>query len=278
MRIRTVGVFLVMLFLAPHANAAQRKTYYLALGDSLAIGIQPSANGTDVPTDQGYTDDLYGLVHALKPGLSLVKLGCSGETTKSMFQGGGPCNYAEGSQLAEALSFLATHDISFITLDIGANDADQCISTTPTVSINPGCLETAASHVGTYLPLILGALRSASPNTPIIAMNYYDPVLAAWTLGAAGQTLAQESLLDTTSFNNLLEGIYQGFEVPVADVAAAFRIDNFTGVPVINLPINVFLTLTWTWMGAPAPIGPNVHPNTAGYLAIAVAFAEKIAR
>jgi hypothetical protein len=39
----------------------------------------------------------------------------------------------------------------------------------------------------------------------------------------------------------------------------------------------VFITLTWTWMGAPPPLGPDVHPNAIGYLAIAGAFAGTIA-
>jgi hypothetical protein len=34
----------------------------------------------------------------------------------------------------------------------------------------------------------------------------------------------------------------------------------------------VFLTLTRTWMAAPAPYGPDIHPNAAGYAVIAGAF------
>jgi lysophospholipase L1-like esterase len=62
----------------------------------------------------------------------------------------------------------------------------------------------------------------------------------------------------------------------VADVAKAYHISDFTAIPVINLPLNVFLTLSWTWMGAPAPFGPDIHPNAAGYAVIAGAFAEQI--
>jgi lysophospholipase L1-like esterase len=254
------------------AHAAQQTSYYLALGDSLAIGIQPSANG-DVPTNQGYADDLYAVLHARSKGLALEKLGCSGETTTSMIEGG-ICTYAQGSQLAAALAFLQTHTVSLVTIDIGANDVDHCISVT---GINTACVTAALASVETNLPHILAELRAAAgPNTLIVGMNYYDPFLAAWVLVSNGQALATESLQATNGFNTLLEGIYQAFAIPVANVAAAYQINNFTQVPIVKLPLNVFLTLTLTWMAAPPPLGPDIHPNDVGYAAIAVAFADKI--
>ncbi|MGA2646456.1 MAG: SGNH/GDSL hydrolase family protein [Candidatus Sulfotelmatobacter sp.] len=276
MRIRLVSLsILVMLWGQTLAHAAARSNYYLALGDSLAIGVQPSASGEDVSTNQGYADDLYALFRTRMPRLGLAKLGCSGETTTTMIEGGICSSYAEGSQLAAAVSFLETHEVSLVTLDIGANDIDGCISST---GINATCVTTGLNTIGTNLPRILAELRNAAgPNTLIVAMNYYDPFLAAWTLGASGQTLAVASLQATTTFNGVLKTAYEAFSIPVADVATAYRISDFTLVPVINLPVNVFLTLTWTWMGAPAPIGPNIHPNAVGYAVIAGTFAEKIA-
>ena len=103
-------------------------------------------------------------------------------------------------------------------------------------------------------------------------------MLAAWTLVSDGKSLARTSEVDTLGFNTVLETAYQALSVPVADVASAFHITDFTNIPLINLPINVFLTLSWTWMGAPAPFGPDIHPNALGYATIAVAFGEKIVR
>src|SRR5262245_2288151 len=69
------------------ANAADRsKHYYVALGDSLAAGVQPDATGRSQPTDRGYVDDLYAQLSAADPKLDLVKLGCPGETTTSMIE------------------------------------------------------------------------------------------------------------------------------------------------------------------------------------------------
>jgi lysophospholipase L1-like esterase len=252
-------------------TAAAQSTYYLALGDSLAIGLQPSQNG-DVPTNQGYADDLYLAFRQHIPGLRLAKLGCSGETTATMLEGR-VCSYPTGSQLAQAVAFIETHHVSLITIDIGADDIDHCVMLT---GIDPGCVEEAFTSVGTNLPKILAALRAAAGSTPIVAMNYYDPFLAAWTLGISGQELAEATVPTTDNFNQLLAGIYEAFAVPVANVAGTFQINNFTMLPFINLPVNVFITLTWTWMGAPAPLGPDVHPNAIGYAAIAGSFAETI--
>jgi hypothetical protein len=97
MRIRSASFsILVVLWGSALAHATARPNYYLALGDSLAIGVQPSASGEDVPTNQGYADDLLALFRRREPRLGLAKLGCSGETTATMIHGG-VCTYAEGS-------------------------------------------------------------------------------------------------------------------------------------------------------------------------------------
>ena len=276
MRIRLFAISLVAALCGSTlAHAATKTSYYLALGDSLAIGLQPSASG-DIPTNQGYADDLYAVLHLTDPGLSLAKLGCSGESTYTMIYGGKCNNYAEGNQLDAAVAFLQTHDVALVTLDIGANDVDGCVTISP-LNIDMTCVEDGIGNVSKYLPQILATLRGAAGRrTPIFAMNYYDPFLAAWTLGANGQSVALQSLAAATTFNGVLGSVYQAFSIPVADVAKAYHISDFTTIPVINLPINVFLTLTWTWMAAPAPLGPDIHPNAAGYVVIADAFAKEI--
>jgi len=70
--------------------------------------------------------------------------------------------------------------------------------------------------------------------------------------------------------------IYTGYGVPVADVVGAFRIDDWTNVPILNVPRNVLREILWTWIAAPPPRGPDIHPNATGYLAIAGAFVKAI--
>ena len=274
MRARLIGCGLLLaLAIASRAGAAD-SPYYLALGDSLAVGIQPDASGDYIPTNQGYADDLYAFFHAYVPSLQLAKLGCSGETTASMFSGqGSPCSYQAGSQLRQALQFLQTHRVALITIDIGADDLLGCFNV-QAAQVDEGCISTALTMAPGYLAGILSQLHTAAPNALIVGMNYYDPFLAAWLAGPTGQALASLSLGIVATFNVELASIYRLHQVPMADVAGTFRIDNAS--PRITAP-NITLELLWTWMSAQPLRGPDVHPNAFGYLAIASAFARVIA-
>jgi hypothetical protein len=44
----------------------------------------------------------------------------------------------------------------------------------------------------------------------------------------------------------------------------------------LGVPLNVYLALTLTWIGAPPPVGPDIHPNATGYAVIAGAFVTTI--
>lgn len=147
-------------------------------------------------------------------------------------------------------SFIETHRVSFVTLDIGADDIDHCISIS---GIDTGCIQTGSAKVATNLRKILAALRAAGAFVPIVAMNYYDPFLPAWTLIPPGQPLAKATVQATNEFNQLLEQVYGAFSIPVADVAYTFQVNNSGIIPFINQPVNVSITLTWTWMAAPRP-------------------------
>jgi len=191
---------------------------------------------------------------------------------------GGVCDTygADGSQLKAAIDFLEHNQVSLVTLDIGANDIDACISPS---GINDSCVFAALVRVGGDLSFILGELRrAAGPNVPIIGMNYYDPFLAAWTLGSSGRAIAIQSLEVTDLFNSVLESVYHAFGVRVADVASAFQINNFApGLG--NLPENVDQTiaLTWVSLGLTAVNAvENVHPKPLGYSVIAAAFEAQI--
>ena len=138
-----------MAVMAPAAQAAASAStagpavpYYLALGDSLAVGLQPSSSG-DVPTSNGYVNDIYSVYRRLMPRLQLEDLGCSGETTSSMIEGGS-CPYSLGNQLEQAVAFLQSHDVVLVTIDIGANDVDHCITA---AALDQACVESGISGV-----------------------------------------------------------------------------------------------------------------------------------
>src|SRR5215472_9152549 len=154
---------------APRSAPARHKppvSYYLALGDSLAVGVQPDAVGTSVETRSGYADQLYATLRRSHPGLRLVKLGCPGETTATMMKGG-ICPYSGGSQLAAAVSFLRAHRarVSLVTIDIGANDADGCV-TRLSLGNFASCLTKSVPQVTTNLTKILTRLAGRPEGPP----------------------------------------------------------------------------------------------------------------
>jgi len=262
--------------LASVTRHAPPATYYLALGDSLAQGVQPNAAGVSVPTQDGYADQLYATLRRSQPGLRLVKLGCMGETTSTMIHGGA-CRYQGGSQLAAAVSFLRAHrgHVSLITLDIGANDPYSCLIQ-PSLAKLASCVAGFIPEVGRNLATIVTRIRQASPGTRLVAMNYYLPALAEWRHGWAGEMIARASELAASGYNALLGRVYQSYGVPVANVFSAFHTSDF-GSPVTvpgfgSLPRNVATICQWTWECAAAPRGPNEHANQAGYQVIARAF------
>jgi lysophospholipase L1-like esterase len=274
------------------AGDHQQAWYYLALGDSLAQGVQPATPplppgvtaGQSIETSQGYVDDLFAHYSAGFHGrLRLVKLGCPGETTGSMLTGAGsPCTYPQGSQLAAALAFISAHRnaIALITIDIGANDVDGCAAGGV---INQPCIASGFAAVQANLPKILGALRSAAREDTVMAgMNLYDPFLADYLTGPAGQAVAAQSVSLSVAFNTLLGAGFAAFHLPVADVQDSFSTTDLTDTATLPgigaVPLDVARICTWTWMCAPSPYGPNIHANAAGYQQIAGAFEGVIRR
>ena len=187
---------------------------------------------------------------------------------------GGVCSYTGyGSQLDAALAFLKTHNVALITIDIGGNNVEGCLLSSP---VDPSCVAGGIATAETDLPTILSELRAAAPAAQIVAMNYYDPFLAEWLQGTTGQTLAIESVSLAQTLNGVLETIYSAFDIRVADVESSYQTTNFTPIPGIGLPVNVSAICTLTWMCAPAPFAGNDHANLLGYAVIAFAFEQEI--
>jgi lysophospholipase L1-like esterase len=263
---------------SPQRPADPPVRYYLALGDSLSQGLQPDPAGVSFPTGQGYASQLYSALRRRDPGLRLVRLGCNGETTGTMISGGGICRYPAGSQLAAALGFLRAHrgQVALITIDIGANDPDSCI-TRPDIFEMATCVTQSFPSTAANLTKIMYRLRAtAGDQVRIIGMNYYVPALAEWRDGLLGQAVARMSERVVAGYNQMLAAVYQAFGARVADVFGAFHSADFTGrvmVPGVGtVPRNVAAICQWTWECAPPPRGPNVHARPAGYGVIARAF------
>jgi lysophospholipase L1-like esterase len=272
-----VAAFVLVLASVGQAAAASStgvdnaKTYYLSLGDSLAAGVQPIGDpNAAFRTNQGYAEQLLQRAKARYPKLALQKLGCPGETTTTLIHGG-ICTYDHGSQLDEAVAFLRGHRqfVAFVTIDIGANDF-PCQAAE--------CIPAGVGAIQTNLPSILATLRAAAgPDVPIVGMTLYNPFLANWLTGPQGQAIAQASATQVMGpVNGVLKSIFVAGGASYADLETEFSSNDFTTQ--VNLPgagtvpLNVARICMWTWVCAPAPLGPDNHANADGYGAIAHAF------
>jgi lysophospholipase L1-like esterase len=254
-------------------------SYYLALGDSLSQGVQPDAAGVAVETGQGYPDQVYAALAPDHPALRLVKLGCPGETTSTMIHGG-ICRYRSGSQLAAAVAFLRAHrgHVFLVTIDIGANDTEDC-GNQPNPSKIAACFGAAVPEAAANLATIMTRLRAAAgPDVSMVGMNYYLPALAEWLNGTPGQAIAWLSEQLAVGYNDVLKQVYTSSGARVADVFGAFDTSNFetrVTLPGIGkVPRNVALICQWTWACATPPRGPNQHANHNGYAVIARTFLQ----
>lgn len=251
------------------ASAGNATSWYLALGDSLAAGYQPGA-GDD--RDGGYVGGVLEALQDTAPKAKLRNISCSGATTTSLM-GADRCDYEAGSQLAEGVEFLKAHKnkVDLVTIDIGANDVTPCAR--PVVDVT--CAITALATVERNLTATLAQLRAATgPDTQIVVLNYYNPFLAVWLTGPAGQQAAALSGLLQTLLNQAVARSAATVGADVADVATAFRSTDTTPVATAygEIPTNVATICAWTWMCTKT----DIHANDAGYAVLANTVAARL--
>jgi lysophospholipase L1-like esterase len=241
--------------------------YDLALGDSLAAGV-----GASTPA-HGYVTLLYRDLLATWPGLRLVDLGCSGATTTTFISGGG-CSYADGSQLGAAEAFLRAHrgQTAVVTLDLGINDVDGCMSLT---SVDGGCVRAGLSRAAAGIAAIVAGLQAADPTVPLVGSDYYDPFLAAWRTGSSGRTVARQSAAGILALDQLLTSDYTVADVPVARVSARFGITGLGSADTVTVgstPGAVTRVCALTWMCS----ADDIHPNDLGHAEMAAVFDQVV--
>nr|WP_121188066.1 GDSL-type esterase/lipase family protein [Nocardiopsis sp. Huas11] len=185
-------------------SAGTEPNYYLSLGDSLTVGVQPDENGRGEMTSQGYTDVLYRNLYDADSTLGHERMGCGGEDTTTFLEGGIPtCDekYEGDSQLEAAEDFLSEHEgqVDLITVTIGGNNFTGCVRALDDPDgprIDTECVDDGLERINSEVPVIAERLRTAAgPDTQIIAMTYYNPFLAALLLddGSTGDEEAEEA-------------------------------------------------------------------------------------
>ncbi|HEV3267617.1 MAG TPA: SGNH/GDSL hydrolase family protein [Acidimicrobiales bacterium] len=249
--------------------------FYLDLGGSESVGVQPTAAvARGQRTSYGYSNDLVSYEAARGVSLQLTELGCPGETTTAMINGGDHCYPSPSSQFSEALAFLRSHqgESGIVTIDLGFNDVHHCFHRGV---VDETCVENQIDAVRQQLPTIIAGLKNvAGPGVTFVGLGHYDPFLADALKGPAGQQFAHETAAAIGSLNEVLRTVYVNADVAMANVGATFESHNVERVNMVGegmVPVNVANTCAFTWMCAPPPFGPNLHPNDAGYAMIASA-------
>ena len=252
--------------------AKSKEKYYVSLGDSYAVGYQPS------PTP-GATGG-YTAVVAKGTHLKLVNFGCGGATTTSILQTDGcaspygppaatdAASYAGQTQAAAAEAFIRRHkgDIGLVTVTIGGNDVTHCAGTANPVTCVAGVLGELGPHVTT---LAEGLRAAVGPKVLIIGLTYPDVILGGWVYppGKADQSLAT---LSVTAFKSLinpeLKKAYASANAKFVDITAdtdAYQplSQTTTFTPYGTVPDAVAKVCELTWY---CQLG-NIHAKTSGY-------------
>jgi lysophospholipase L1-like esterase len=256
-------VFLALAGTAASATAPQR--YYLALGDSIAYGFQPTKKpGTRASAfDTGFVDVFAARLRRLSPQIRVVNYGCPGESTVTFTRGGCPAfadgfklhDAFRGSQLRAAESFLHAHAgrVDPITLTLWGNDwfallLDKCKGKVACVR------ERGPTTIASFrlrLTSILRRLRAAAPTAEIIATG-------AWNVDP--DQLGQ------------LRPIYRALNEAIARAASASGARVANALPVFNPPGTVRKQRTRLCAFTFICSKGDPHPTDAGYRALANAF------
>jgi lysophospholipase L1-like esterase len=239
------------------------QSYYLALGDSITYGFQPTNAKPGAPPsafNTGFVDVFAARLRKLSPKIQVVNYGCPGESTKTFIHGGcsgrgdvkGLHDAFKGSQLDAALAVLRAHpgQVSPVTLTLFGNDWFPLLL--DTCKGNVACVRkrapSATASFASRLSSILQQLRAAAPRAEIIVTGAWNP--------------------DPSQLQQL-KPIYRSLEASIAGVATGSRARVAKMLPVFNPPGNVgaqkarLCALTFICAKG------DPHPTDAGYRAMA---------
>ncbi len=206
------GQALALAVLAAPLFAGDATNYqYLALGDSVSFGYDPTVAKPAPSKFTGYPEIVSQIEFVLKPKKE-VNASCPGQTSGSFLVGGPDIgcepfkaayglhtNYA-GTQVSFAVSQLSSNrNINLVTLSIGGNDLlileQQCSSAPSFADCVSAALPGVLQTYGTNLAQILAAIRlQAGYGGSLVLVKYYpvntDPLFTA-TIAALNQAMVQ---------------------------------------------------------------------------------------
>jgi lysophospholipase L1-like esterase len=286
-RYRLVGIAIALgacLLPAPAGRTAAppARPLYLALGDSLAAGMQPDASGRDRPTTHGYVEVVARSLARSHSGLTHRTLSCGGATSVTLLHGGETCRPdGDPGQLSRAERILAASaNTALVTLDIGDNDIEACINAN-TGSVNAACVARGEARLRQNLPEIARRLRAATPRSvPVIGLVDYDQYLSLWLEGARGRAAARRSVPIIRRLNQVVGSIYRAAGLVVADASNRFATEDLMHRRRLpghgSVPLAVYRICTLTWACSPLPIGHDDHARPAGYYQLGEAILDAL--
>jgi len=269
-------------------SGAFTQHYYVAVGDSLSFGYQPTLDFS-----HGFADDLFADLRRAevtsneRNHTAMENYACAGETSATMINGG--CRGRDflkipysGAQLDAVIAFMLAHkgQISPVTFEIGANDvlpdwnATTCTASSATddhiaqVDYNLTHVDTstsdAANDPNNTANGILQRLTTALSISPPLP-GVHGP---ANTQARPGDLvmlnyynpfakICSDSAAFVKKLNDHLAADAAKFGVPMVDVYTAFGGDS-------GMAGNI---CAYSWYCA----RQDIHPTTAGYQVIAAA-------
>jgi lysophospholipase L1-like esterase len=243
---RFLPLLLLLPLLIPATVHAQEPFFYLALGNSLAVGHEAPANADGQP---GYPDNLFAMLKGIYPTATMTNLGVVGETSSSFLSG----------QISAAESAIAAQCPQLITLDIGGNDVGQLLA-------NQSGADAAFATFESNYTAILDRLGSAAAGceTRIVSMSYYNPY-PGLEIPPTNETLSDQWV---PRLNSIISSVAGARGVAVAPVAEAFSAYAPGALTYVNPAIysNPLLKIPWL-PGFEANV--DFHPRPAGHALIA---------
>ena len=279
--LRIVFLGLVVALAAPAAAdaAKPKRQLYVSLGDSYAIGYQPSVVHGAGGTRNGFAYQVPGLARARGYRFKLVNFGCGGETSVSLLKrtaacrglGPGGRHYAGLTQIAAAERFLRAHrgEVGLVTVSIGGNDVVACVDEAEPIP----CIATVVQQLQKNVTEIAERLRAAAgENVRIVGITYPSVVLGLWVGVGANQDLARLSIVALKELiNPTLKRAYEaagGIFVDVTAASGAYEpldqtTDRLRGYGTIPVAVAKVCELTYYCEFR------DIHARTSGYRLIA---------
>ena len=240
---------------AAAAQPAQSRPAYLAVGDSLAVGV-----GATTP-DQGHVIRFYNYLrqnpqwqNRNPEGLSVA---VSGETSTSMLAPGGQLDRAK-VELARNQDADPRNNVEVITVNIGGNDirtllvpGQPCAQSAQSAECI-GAFTTMVTNYAKNLTVIMGTLRTiAGPNAVIITMTQYNP------FSGTGAALDVAGDIAFGQYNGAIKTVVANPSVN-AQVADVFPLFKGKGPQLTHI------------------LTQDIHPNDSGYAVIFQAFVASL--